>query len=844
MGWMGVPVRVSSSPGGFHAACPLVLPTLSLIGGILLGAQASYLPWTTTALLAWGAWRIGPHPLFLLQAGRPSGISVVLLLWGFWAIQWYDWIPPTDLVHQARGERLEVVGWVDAVPRFEAHRTLLRIQVMAAGPPEGGALAPATGHLRLRIYDPQVPAAYGQVLRFVARVRPLRGFHNPGGWDFARYLAWQGIRTGASLSHWEQVQVLDRRGCPLLRRIYHWREQIRHHLDAHLPPIPSALLQALVVGATGALTPSLWDAFQAAGLIHILSISGSHLGMLTLVLYQGTRWGLRLLPSTWLLYLGCVFPPSRVAALVTLPPVTFYAFLAGGQVATLRALVMVWVFLLARILERPTPALNSLAGAALLVLLHDPRALFDLSFQFSYLATLALIVTASLPPRSPFWKSPRNWLWNHGQAALRATLAATLATEPLVAHHFQVTTWVGPLANLLLAPGVGLVLVPLGLGAGVASLWIGHLPWATLLAHLAQLLWEGVQILATFPGVPWRVPSPPWGLLLPGYLLLGAWWYSWKAGMILALAAGTLWGGGVLWDRLQPPLAQVTFLDVGQGDAVVVTSRGQTLLVDAGGFFSGTFDTGRALVAPYLWNQGIADLDYIVISHPQHDHARGALYLLETFSVGEVWVGWDQPPNPLAQALDQQIQSRGILRRRVYRGMPPVALGACEVRVLHPDLKDRFSSLNDRSVVLQIQCGPHTLLLPGDLETQGLQRLLQRYDEALESTLLKVPHHGGRSSALRAFVTTVCPQVAVVSVGWRNPYHHPAPETVERYRAMGTRLLRTDQVGAVQIRLESRGFRIQTVLTDLRPQRIQRPLTWRGIREELHNGIRLWWGEG
>jgi competence protein ComEC len=240
----------------------------------------------------------------------------------------------------------------------------------------------------------------------------------------------------------------------------------------------------------------------------------------------------------------------------------------------------------------------------------------------------------------------------------------------------------------------------------------------------------------------------------------------------------------------------VTFLDVGQGDAALIEMPdGKTMLIDGGGSY-GHFDLGRLAVAPYLWNTGHRRIDYLVASHPQLDHMGGLSYLADKFPVGEVWTNGVEKDADFYARFQKIIEEKAIPEKRITSGHPPLNLGGARIVALHPGPSDLFPSDNDQSLVIRIDYGREAILWTGDIEGPAEKALLQR-GSRLQATVLKVPHHGSRTSIDPDFLARVAPAVAVISVGGNNPYRHPSRETLAAYEALGVQIQRTDRDGAV-----------------------------------------------
>ena len=736
-----------------------------------------------------------------------SGFSY-MLCWGR--------IPADDISNFANGEKTTITGTVAEPAARYAQRVVATLK--ASTILNGDHEVPVSGRVRLTIYDPEVDLDYGDAIRFTGRLKKVRGFKNPGMFDYAKYVSRKGIRAGAGLGKKEGIVKTGEYGNPLLKKIYRWREKIRLSIIHGLSDQSSAVLQAMIIGTTGDLTPELRDKFTAAGVTHILSISGSHLGFVTFLIFFITRYLLTHLPYSFFLRMTLYATPSKIAAFVTIPPIIFYSFLSGGEVATIRSLIMAIVFLLAILIERDDDPIGTLAIAALLVLIWDPQGLFDISFQLSYTAVLSMIVTVrmfnDMSDKRDITKGQREWRRKF-ILFLLLTVSATASTTPIVAHYFNQITWAGLLSNMIIIPYAGFTVVPIGLLTSCLGLILNAdvIPLAIFNELLMTIFLKMVDIFAHFPLSVIHTPSPDISFIFSSYLFFISLYFlknRWsKIIAVISISVIALLIACGLFSKYDDEIMRITFLDVGQGDSALIEFPGRKIMIiDGGGTFSDTFDIGRAVVAPYLWNNGIRSIDYMVLSHPQTDHAEGLVYLLDNFHVGEVWT--NGMISPATYLFDRSIRDKGIRHLKVNNNMEEKTIGGCSVRILNPPphiagsqtSNSRLS--NDLSVVLRIACKDNSILFTGDIE-KGQIRKISAIRSNIRSNVIKVPHHGARGSVDNDFISYVKPDIAVISAGYQNSYRHPSPEAISSYNKVGAAIYRTDMDGAVILSMEENG---------------------------------------
>lgn len=796
----------------------MLLPlTVGFLSGLLLGSFVSYLPLFIIFVLIVA----GGVMTYLEQRGTLSPRRGLLLyssvLVGFLYWSFFVWSTSHGPVSQVvTKDPTAYEGTICEPVRHGPNRAVI---VLCVPVHEANQFH---GRVRLTWRDPDQSLVQGEMISVLARLRAPSGMMNPGGFDYGAYLERQGIDAVASVSGSGRVTVLaatiDDPPWALWRTIDEWRDRIRQGAVASLHDAPLGLYLGMIIGEPDYISPEIRDAFMATGTVHILSISGSHLGMIALASFFLIRRGCRLLPATWLLHLSRYTTPTRLAAVLTVPLVVFYTLLAGAQVAIVRSLVMILLFLLAVWLGRNSNILLTLAVACWLILLHDPKALFDISFQLSFLSVLAIALVLQRTHRDEgeesvplcrverFRKWLRSYCWMTG--------GVTVATVPVVAYYFNQIPWVGLIANLVVVPIAGFVLVPVGLVSGIWYVMTGSETFPA--SHINQLIGEGlycvVEVLARIPYAEWHVASPSIPAMAVFYVCLAmvfwpvgsVWLTRSSAALVVLVLIGWMWSPRSWSDG---DTLRVTFLDVGQGDACLIElPDGKVILIDGGATYE-TLDIGRAVVAPYLWDRGITHLDHVIGTHPQLDHIGGLAWTVKQFTVGRYWHNGTAREEAFYARLQEELHAHHVPEQIAEEGQMVVDTGSCRMVVLNPPrtstvvpIRGNLSSgsaLNNRSIVTRLDCGPQSFLFTGDIEADTIARL--QLDRVFSGRVVKVPHHGGRSSLHDGWIASAPPEVAVISVGRVNSYGHPTAPVLDAYRRQGTRLLRTDRDGAIQI---------------------------------------------
>lgn len=699
--------------------------------------------------------------------------------------------------------------------------------------------------------EPLPPLRYGQNIELDARVRKTRNFGNPGAFDYAHYLGRQEIFWTASgaantlrvlpgrCGSRFQKAVMDLRAAALARieRLYHGNDY------------QTGMMQALLIGQSFQLQKVWTEDYRSTGTFHALVISGTHVAILA---------------GFFLFLLRICFVPESLALLITVATAWLYALVTGWQAPCTRSAAGLTLFMIGSYFFREKRPLNLLAAVALGFLVLDPEQLFDASFQLTFLAVGFLGAFATpliratsgplaraladlddkgrdlhLPPRAAQFRIEMRLLAQtlrslgipHRAAVLAVTVPARILffmyevtvvsaivqiglALPMVVYFHRVGLS-GLSANTFVVPLMGLV-VPVGFMAIFSG-------WAWVAKIAGVLLWLSQKVVTWHAGVEpnWRIPTPPvWlGVALSAALIAaaiarGRWW---KRGTVLVVA-GLL--ALLLYSPFPPDTRpgqlEMTAIDVGQGDSIlVVFPDGKRMLVDGGGIpaFGGRsraqLDIGEDVVAPYLWDRSIRSVDVIALSHAHEDHIGGLPALAQDFHPRELWTGVT-PESPGWDRLREEAARNGT-KVVPLRSPARFAFGGAEIEVLapFPDYVPADTPKNNDSLVMRVGYGRHSFLLGGDVERQIERRMLDA-NEIERSDVLKVPHHGSKTSSTEAFLSAVQPTFAVISAGFENSYGHPNCEVIERLEEHHAGVLRTDRDGLVTLRTDGRRLSVET----------------------------------
>lgn len=823
---------------------PLWAPTAALAAGVLAArlASLSFLESAVAAGLCAALALVG------LRAPRPAaGLCSLLFGFGFAgaALSTSAPEPPPDRIDRLLADfdlelPVRLTGWVSEPPESlpDADRFTLAVEsVFAAQPASGGVRITVNRPLE----DPPLRLEYGERLELLARLRRPHNYGNPGAFDRVRYLRRRGVHMTATMRPYAPLLPLDgERGSRFQALLWNARRGVRERFEAvrdagGLRDAESAaVLEASLLGDRGSLTRELENDFQRSGTYHALVVSGLHVGVLAgFLLWLLRRIGVR----RW--------AAMSAAAAVAIA----YALLLDTPLPAVRAAAMLSAYLAASLIYRAGRPLNVIAAAAFGFLAFDPDALLEPGFQLSFGAVTAIAVLAGpllerwtvphlqalrdlsnldidphlapeaaerrvayrqvLEPLAALSRVPADrlsiavrWCWFAVSTfVVSAVLLAALAVP--TAAHFHLVAGASPLSNLVAIPLLACV-VPLGFLAVLTG-------WPPLFATAAgaadALIWAA-RLGADGLALDRRVPPPPEWLAAATVAALVLWAIrlrrGWGAG---AAAVAVLVLFGLIAVHPFPPdlsrdRMELTAIDVGQGDSLLLSAPpGVAVLIDAGGTpdFTGAgrprLDVGDAVVAPYLRTRSIQRLHALAVTHADADHVGGAFAILDQFEVDELWL-----PAVEAAAFDalrSAAARRGARVRSLRRG-DRLTVEEVVVDVLSPSPELTAARANDRSLALAATHGSRRFLLAGDLEAQGESAVAEQLG-AYPGGVLKVAHHGSRTSSSETLLEKFRPAVAVASAGYDNLYRHPHAEALARLSAANVRLYRTDHDGLVSI---------------------------------------------
>lgn len=731
---------------------------LSFVAGIIVVQQFKALPETV--------WVFGLFFLILVLALFRHWRLMFFTMGLLWAICFASIRLADRLPEQLQGQLIPVEGKVIGLPRYDERK--VRFDFAVSKPDRD-----FPKKLRLSWFFPKQQIKSGQTWKFTVKLKKPHGRFNPDGFDYERWLFMQNIGATGYIKNKPQPKLIASTS------VWHSFDSVRQTIADNMKELIAdtdniGVIKALTIGERHDINKQRWQIFRNTGTVHLLAISGLHIGLVA---------GLAYLLMLNISLRFTVNSPQVIAAFFAIMIAVLYSALAGFSLPTQRAVIMLAIAMIAISCQRNITSVNTLSLAMLAVLIFDPLAVLSAGFWLSFLAVALIVYSlAGRLGKAGYWPG-----------ALKIHWVTALGLAPLLLFYFQQVSIIAPIANLVAVPVISLLIVPICL---IAVLMMFFLPFLAehlflLVDKFLQGLWLVLSAMAELPFATITTSSVPFyaiPLALIGVFVLlsprgiPARWL----GLILLLPL-------MFVNVKRPALGEVsmTLLDVGQGLSTVIETRNHVLVFDTGAKYSKYYNMGDAVVIPFLKSKGIKTVDTLIISHGDNDHIGGAESIINQSQVEKIITSVPEMLEPYTPV-------------QCYAGQSWI-WDQVNFDVLSPR-QNLFVSENNNSCVLKVSSKQGSILLTGDTEKFAEDWLVKNAAEKLESQILIAPHHGSKTSSTYTFLKQVNPDIVLIPSGYRNRFNFPHQSVLKRYEEINARVMNVADEGAIVVESKNDAF--------------------------------------
>lgn len=691
---------------------------------------------------------------------------------------------PADSIYHFVGREGVVTGIVTAGSWKEQENGYAVFLLKASSFYFGGTAQQTSGNIKIAVRNLPDGAKIkaGSVISVGGYISPLRTTANPGNIDMLSREYRKDVYGRLSTRFEKIVETGDREITPTV-----WSQEllsnIKERIGKVLPANERAIVFGMLFGGYDGIERTLLKDFSTVGIVHILAVSGTHVAIIVCFVFAVLRR---------------IKAGKKTAALLTMIVIVFYALLSGFKLPVIRAVMVAVLVLTGQLFGRKADTGALLGGVFLLCLIFEPLWLWDISFQLSFLAAAGIVCLYDK------LKAALSFLPEFLGAGLAVTTAAQIALLPLLANYFHQISLAAFVSNVILLPlvEVCLILSIIGLPVFYVLPPAGSFIFVNVSLFLG-ILSRVISYMAEFSWSVFYLPHIPYFLWFCYYVLVAAIFNylpvdmagKWRSLLGAAALSASLFYFNV---QMRPAGFSAHFMDVGQGDAcLVITENKKAILIDSGPrSIYGDYDTGERVIVPYMKYYGINELELLVLSHGHNDHAGGAAVVVEQFPVRNIWLPKEEFSDDIERLLKNSPDSNKLIMRKDMRE----DIDGVKIRVVHaPEFIAKKKTL-ETSCIVEVSAKEHKFLFTGDADSYAERKITPELEKI---SVLKVAHHGAKSSSDEAFVKKAEPQLAVISVGQGNRYGHPDAWTMDTLRKYGADIARTDENGAVLVKIKN-----------------------------------------
>ncbi len=631
---------------------------------------------------------------------------------------------------------------------------------------------------------------YGDQINFVGEFLKPEGKRNYGGFDYSLYLKTQKIYGAFNVQNFKIIS--KNKGNKIQKNIINFKQYVKETLRTYLNKDEAELGIGLVIGDRAGISKGVENDFKDSNLTHMLAVSGSHFTYIILTVG----------------YVNKIIRRNRLGKIIMIIVIILFMNLTGNTASVVRSGIMAIMMVLASLFHRRADIWTSMAVAIITQLIDNPYVIFDIGLQLSYGGVIGIVllnekITNTL---TRYLNKKESKIKQYVITAISVTLSANIIIIPMMLLNFNTLSFSFIISNLLAGPLLGVIVI-LAFILLFASLLLGSLlkPLFSVLNLLINMLIKIAHICANLPFSKVYMPTPNILLVIIFYVCLAVKIYGYKKekyiNIILVIIIVFNFFFPILNSKVQD--LEINFIDVGQGDSTLIRVNDKSILIDGGGSaFESESDVGEMTLLPYLLDRGLISIDYVIVSHFDADHYKGLIYVVENLKIKNVVISTlGQESNDFTEFVDL-VRKKNINILEVKIG-DILKIGNAKIEILHPNREPINDNVkNNNALVFKFIWNDFSILFTGDIEEVAEEKILSIYKnnlEKLQSTVLKVAHHGSKTSSTNSFLEAVNPQIALIGVGKNNKFGHPNQGVIDRLNNLNCKIYRTDEMGEISI---------------------------------------------
>ena len=762
---------------------PLLIVTISYILGIIIGVyfKQSILLILLAGITGSAFWKIIKKKKIIIIA-----ICIVTCLLSF--LQINNLNNKYNKMYKLDDENIAITGIVCSQIKETDYKYSVNIKI--------------ENKLKLTVYidkkENVSKLEYGNKIAVTGTYKKPTEKRNYKGYDYMKYLKTKKI-CGSLMVDGEVKLIKTKKINPIFTIINKLSLIFKQNLKKLLPEQEAELEQGILLGDTSDIESDIKDDFRECNLSHMLAVSGAHLSYLVLginTVLSKKAFGIR---------------RRKILSIIF---ILIFMVIVNMSPSVVRAGISTIIAIFATLIYRKQDTYTTISIALLLTLLNNPFAIFDFGLQLSYIATLSIIIFYSKFTQKQFNNKVKKYLYE----SVMLTLSANILILPITIYEFNTIPINSIISNLLAGPLLGICII---LGMFTVILSTVCFPVSKLIAFplqiILKILIKIIELISKIPFGNYTVKTPWFIVVVLTYAIIATLIYNKKRiTKILTMITLIIFIVMQVCDFINiDGKLKIYFIDVGQGDSMIVkTVRGKNILIDGGGSKDPDYDIGEKILVPYLLDRRIKTLDYVIISHFDEDHATGVAQILGKIDVSSIILTRQLEENDIYRHILSIAKEKKIKLIYVKEG-DVLKIGCIKISIIHPENKLMINNpMNNNSIVCKVEYNSFSMLLTGDIEMEA-EELILRKNINLKADVLKVAHHGSKTSTTGEFLKAINPKVALIGVGKNNNFGHPSNEVIQRLKENGTRIYRTDENGEISITVNKKGriIKIQRCIT-------------------------------